>query len=505
MSRAKDENLAMNWEPPKKAHYLGPHVDENPITVSVFFRPENEIKHTGDVLSHTAFAEAHSANRTAVSYFRAKLATTEGVNEVSFDPHRSVMTIEGSPEALGKLFDVRLLSYQHLDTDHVFHVADRAPSHDGGILAVLGLDTRPIAHTYAKEMDPNAPGLMDPTKVTSYTPVDLAKIYKFPEPFNGEGQTIAIIELGGGYTRDNMEAYFNWIGLKMPEIVDVSVLGARNSPGTDADSEVQLDIQVIGGMANGAKMMVYFTPNTEQGFAEAISLAANDRNNPPCAISISWGSAECNWTDAGRAAIDHALQNAQALGITVTVAAGDNGGNDNVGDGRLHCDFPSSSPYALSCGGTTLEAPGDVISTESVWNETYRNDGATGGGVSAKYPRPAFQNGIIPMQYSGRGVPDVSAIADPLTGYRVRVNNKNTVMGGTSAVAPLWAALSARLAQGLGRRVGSLNPIVYKLPKTCFNDILVGNNDGWSATAGWDPTTGLGSPHGDAILQALKG
>ncbi|MBV8865919.1 MAG: S53 family peptidase [Acidobacteriaceae bacterium] len=209
-----------------------------------------------------------------------------------------------------------------------------------------------------------------------------------------------------------------------------------------------------------------------------------------------------------------ALQDAATLGVTVTVAAGDNGSSDGDSDGKLHVDFPASSPYALACGGTTLNGTGSTISSETVWNETANNEGATGGGVSTVFAVPSYQSSSsVPVQpqtnFAGRGVPDVAGDADPSTGYQVLVSGQSIVVGGTSAVAPLWAALVALFNQQLGTPVGFLNPKLYPLGESVFRDITSGNNDDsglgyYSAGPGWDACTGLGSPNGTALLNALK-
>jgi len=223
---------------------------------------------------------------------------------------------------------------------------------------------------------------------------------------------------------------------------------------------------------------------------------------------------EVTSTHPGRTALDQALSDAAALGITVTVAAGDNGSGDGVTDGKNHCDYPASSPYALACGGTRLEADASTgaISSETVWNDG-SSGGATGGGVSDVYSLPSWQASAgVPAASvtGGRGVPDVAGDADPQTGYQVLVDGKQGVYGGTSAVAPLWAGLIARLAQATGRKFGLLQPLLYSgvAPGTGvpgFNDITVGSNGAYSAGPGWDACTGLGSPSGTALLARLKG
>ena len=226
-----------------------------------------------------------------------------------------------------------------------------------------------------------------------------------------------------------------------------------------------LDIEVAASVAPKAKIVVYFAPNTDQGFLDAITQAIHDTVNKPSVISISWGQAESGWTDQAMQQFDQAFQAAAALGITVCVATGDNGSGDNVNDGAAHVDFPASSPNALACGGTTLNATASSIESEVVWNDL-PNGGATGGGISGEFPLPAYQqNAGVPPAVgtgkTGRGLPDVAGDADPNTGYTVRVDGEDTVIGGTSAMAPLWAGLIALLNQSLGHPVGFLNTTLY--------------------------------------------
>ncbi len=205
------------------------------------------------------------------------------------------------------------------------------------------------------------------------------------------GQTIGIIELGGGYREADITAYFKTLGLAAPTVTAVAVDGGSNAPTTasGADGEVMLDIEVAASVAPGAKIAVYFTPNTDQGFTDAITTAIHDETNKPSVISISWGGPESSWTSQAMTALDTACQSAAALGVTITVAAGDNGSSDG-GTGN-NVDFPASSPHVLACGGTKLEASGATISSEVVWNETASNEGATGGGVSNVFALPSWQ------------------------------------------------------------------------------------------------------------------
>jgi kumamolisin len=281
-----------------------------------------------------------------------------------------------------------------------------------------------------------------------------------------------------------------------------------------------LDIEVAGAVAPGAKIVVYFAPNTDAGFLDAVNTAIHDTLNKPSAVSISWGGAESGWTNQAMQAMNNAFQDAAALGVTICCASGDSGSTDGVDDGLLHVDFPASSPYALGCGGTRLEGSGSTITNEVVWNEGV-GGGATGGGISDVFDLPNWQaNANIPPSANpggriGRGVPDVAGDADPVTGYQVLVDGDQFTIGGTSAVAPLWAGLIALVNQKLGHSVGYLNPGIYGLPPSsvsvAFHDIITGNNDitgnngPYPARPGWDACTGWGSPDGVKLLSALSG
>jgi kumamolisin len=382
----------------------------------------------------------------------------------------------------------------------------------GVVAAVLGLDTRPQARPQFR----TAPARPEAASAAAVplTAVQVAELYQFPPGTDGTGQTIAIIELGGGYTTSDLNTYFSGLGLSAPSVSAVSVDGAQNSPGQQADAEVELDIEVAGAVAPKASQLVYFTPNTDQGFTDAISDAVHAWPTPTV-ISISWGQSEDQWSAQSRTAMDSAIADAAALGVTVCVAAGDNGSGDGATDGSVHCNFPASSPHALACGGTRLEGSSQTITAEVVWNDAAYGgggNGATGGGISDVFPLPSWQaNAGVPAPAGGSGgrsVPDVAGNADPVTGYPIVSDGQQTAVGGTSAVAPLYAGLIARLAQGTGKKFGLLQPLIYAgvqpgADVPGFNDITQGNNGAYSAGPGWDPCTGLGSPNGQALLKRL--
>jgi kumamolisin len=374
------------------------------------------------------------------------------------------------------------------------------------VVAVLGLDDRPQARAQFRRLHGRA-------AATSYTPIDLGRVYRFPPDTDGTGTAIAIIELGGGFDQAELDTYFSGLGIAGPTVQAIGVDGAQNRPGQDpngADGEVLLDIEVAGALAPGAQQFVYFAPNSDAGFLDAVSDAIHATPRP-VAVSISWGQSEDDWTAQARNAMDGVFADAGTLGITVTVAAGDSGSSDGAPSGR-HTDFPASSPHVLACGGTSLHADAatGAITSETVWNDG-PGGGASGGGVSDAFPRPAWQSAVgVPQEPSGgRGVPDVAGNADPATGYRVLVDGADVVYGGTSAVAPLWAALIARLSQALGSPLGLINERLYAAAAAGqqtpgLHDITDGSNGDFVAGPGWDACTGLGTPDGVSLLEQLR-
>jgi len=262
-----------------------------------------------------------------------------------------------------------------------------------------------------------------------------------------------------------------------------------------------LDIEVAGAVAPGVGIAVYFAPNTDQGFQDALSTAIHDQLNKPAVVSISWGGPESTWTPQSMQNFDQVAQEASLLGITITVAAGDNGSSDGVNDGQNHVDFPASSPNVLACGGTRITAANGAITQEVVWNDGAQG-GATGGGFSVVFSKPSYQTAAFAGTF--RGVPDVAGDADPETGYNILVDGQNMVVGGTSAVAPLWAGLVVLMNQKLGRRLGFLNPLLYPInPPNGLRDITQGTNGAFSAGPGWDATTGKGTPMAAQLITAL--
>jgi kumamolisin len=436
-------------------------------------------------------------------------AKQNGLSVASVDRGTGTVKLSGTDAQLGKAFGVQVNQYRDPGIKQPFLAYEgnvQLPKNlAGSVQSVLGLSTRPVAHTMNSGLDPSVALGPKDVPARGYTGADMAKAYDFPTT-TGKGQKLAIIELGGGYKQADLDAYFKKIGVPEPKVTAVSVDGAKNAPDGDpngADGEVDLDIDVAGAVAPGADIKVYFAPNTDQGFVDAINQAVKDQGGTPGAISISWGGPESDWSPTAQASMDAAMKNAAAKGVNVYVASGDDGSSDGKTDGKPHADFPAASPWVIATGGTTLHTDGKgQRGTESAWGGIAGN-GASGGGFSSTEPVPDFQKGTVPAGTTHRGVPDISGNADPRTPYFVQVDGTTGGIGGTSAVAPLMAALNARLGEALKGPVPNLNKVAYANPSAFF-DVTQGTNGAFKAAKGWDAVTGLGVPDGNKLLEAMK-
>jgi kumamolisin len=496
-----------NREHPAEAAFIGkPPADEILQITCILRRKEDTSKTLASRLSHRQFEQSHGADPDDIMAVE-EFASEHGLSIVRTDAAARSITLAGKFGTLAEVFDADVdLRRLNSETIRTRQGPLRLPtSLEDRVVAVFGFDQRPLAKTRYRMLRHGEQAL-------SYTPLQVAKAYNFPSN-KGTNQTIALIELGGGFSRSDLSTYWRQLDLPPVSVTAIGVDGATNSPSGDpesADAEVTLDIQVTGAVAPGARIAVYFAPNTDQGFYDAISASIHDKARKPSVISISWGMPEGRWTPQAMNAFNALFHDAAMLGISVCAASGDNGSSDGDGDGADHVDFPASSPWVLACGGTSLTLAEGKIASETVWNGGSMG-GATGGGVSEHFSKPAYQAGIhVPTPEAsnptGRGIPDVAGNADPATGYVVLIGGQEGVVGGTSAVAPLWAGLIALLNERIGKRVGWLHPKLYgnaALGKAT-NDITVGNNGDYNAAAGWDACTGLGSPNGAAILKMLR-
>jgi kumamolisin len=485
--------------------YLRPRADTSWVDQEAQLPPSQRLQ-----VSREEWAERYGADPQDVDAVHA-FASQNGLTVTDVDIARRAVTVSGSVGDIAAAFEAQLQGR--------YDAGAGAPGYRGrsgaltvppalgdAVTSVFGIDDRPQSSPQLRIV-----GATPAADSVSYTPLQVAQAYAFPTNVDGSGATVGIIELGGGFQTSDLSTYFSGLGLSTPTVTAVPVDGGANEPGqdTDADGEVMLDIEVIGAVANGVDIAVYFAPNTDQGFIDAVTTAVHDTTNSPSVISISWGGPEDSWTSQARTQMDQAFTDAGGLGITVTVAAGDGGSTDGSTDGAQHVDFPACAPHALGCGGTTLRVSGATISSETVWGGNTASDGATGGGVSVEFALPSYQTDAkvpdnVDTGKPGRGVPDVAGNADPETGYETLVDGSTQVVGGTSAVAPLWAGLVALLNQSLGAPLGFANPRLYPLLGTAaFHDITSGTNGAYSAGPGWDACTGLGSPDGTQLASLL--
>ncbi|MBO0745803.1 MAG: S8/S53 family peptidase, partial [Candidatus Dormibacteraeota bacterium] len=298
-------------------------------------------------LTRAELAERHGADpndlERVASFYRE-----QGLEVVEQSVARRCVVVRGSARAVAQAFQVSFATYRHPGgTYRGLEGAYSVPGDLGDVITgVLGLEDRPQAET-RHIVSPQA------AAAAALPPAEVGQIYAFPAPASGTTPCVGIVELGGGYTQSDINTFFQQAGVPTPTVVAVSVDGASNAPsgGTGADVEVALDIEVVGAVAPGIKMAVYFAPNTDQGFYDAVTTAVHDTANQPSAISISWGGPESSWTAQAMTQMEQAFQDAAAVGVTITVASGDSGSSDGVGDGLAHVDFPASAPHALGCGG----------------------------------------------------------------------------------------------------------------------------------------------------------
>ncbi|HEY0396309.1 MAG TPA: S53 family peptidase [Candidatus Elarobacter sp.] len=466
-------------------------------------RPPAPLPADGVAAHHDTYADAYGAHDDAILAV-TDYARSQGLDVTNVDAKRRVVQLSGPVAAAERAFGVTLNEFER--------DSSRFRGRDGAVLlppdiasqveAVLGLDSRPVARP---RVAPRA------APATSYFPNQLARLYAFPSG-DGAGQTIALIELGGNYDEGDLRRYFSEAGTPMPNVRRVAVSPGKPVPygaDPDSDGEVMLDVEVVGAIAPGARIVVYFAENSDAAFYDAVSRAVHDPATT--AVSISWGGAEVFWSSQTMNAWETLAQSAAALHVNVFAASGDHGSPDQSlpgVDGHRHVDFPASAPHIIACGGTNIQTSGTHITNETVWNN--HNGWATGGGASAHFTVPSWQNGLSAeggVRLTKRGVPDVSGDADPNSGIKVRTNHQDGVSGGTSAVAPLWAALTALLAQHLHGKPPFLAPVLYH-NAAALKDIIAGENGafgvaGFHAQHGWDACTGLGSPIGGKLLGAL--
>jgi hypothetical protein len=452
----------------------------------------------------------------------ADFGKSHGLKVVESSIARRSMVLSGTVHQMSNAFAVTLGKYQtaaetYRGREGAIHLpADLVDVVEG----VFGLDNRRMARPLYKRTSSSVQ--TGPAQnAVPLTPPQVATLYDFPTPPNGTGQTIGLLEFGGGYQTSDIQAFYSGLRLPTPKLTAVGVDGATNSPGGDADVEVALDIDVSGSVAPGADIAVYFAPWTEQGWVDIVTTSVHDTANAPSVLSISWGWPEnetidgLTWSQQAIDAVSATFQEAAAMGVTVLAASGDHGSDCGIGDGHAHVLYPASDPWVTSCGGTIISNVSGVSFKEDTWQDN--NGWATGGGVSTIFPPQNWQAwsnvpGSVNDGHRGRGVPDVAGNADSASGYNLIVGGSSTgAVGGTSAVAPLYAGLVVLMNASLGEPVGYLNYNLYTLAGPyVYRDIAdnisnaTNSAPGYAAGAGWDACTGLGRIDGNALMNALR-
>ncbi len=476
-------------------------------------------------LDHAELLALSGASDSDLARVR-EFATDHGLDVLREDPGARTVVLRGRARDVNRAFATELHHYKQ--GDQVFRSHEQevsVPKALGDIVSgVFGLDNRSVARRprFAAGSGPTPP----PVDANTRRPSDFTELYSFPEGATGKGQCIAILEFGGGFDGDKLNSYLRKLGVKAPKVLVREIGQGRNLPFNEpdtitADVEVYMDLEIVASTAPDANIVVYFGEDSEMGWIETVRAAIFDTTHRPSILSISWGWAEQYWKPDTIKALDESFQKAAALGITVCCASGDHGvfEADDPPD-PYTVAYPASSPYVLACGGTRLESLPDGSTRESVWNQSDTIGLMSGGGVSRLYDQPPFQSKSgIPVRFgtaqTGRGIPDVAANASSLTGYLVWADDTSMSMGGTSAAAPLWAGLIACLNESLRRRIGYLTPLLYvggARESGALRDIVEGNNrneqiperQGYQAQDGWDACTGLGTPHGEALLRWLQ-
>jgi kumamolisin len=506
MSRVPLPGSAIPYLP--GAQIVGPVPASKILRVSVVVRRREEVNFVPSrdrALSHDEFVSTYGGIPNDFLAIR-EFGEEYGIRVIEERPATRTMILAGTAPQFKEAFAVTLQKAVsdskliRVRTEPIQIPEDLLPV----VHAVLGLDSRPIASPhYCLATDAQCSS----AACQALSPADIASLYNVPRSI-GDPKTVAIIELGGGIAQDDLCNYFGDIGVLPPKVTSVSLLGGSNDPGVDpvADGQVMLDIEVVGTVAPSANIVVYFAPNTDEGLLAGINTAIH-ATPTPAVICIGWGSAEPNWSVQAMDAINGVFLDAAILGVPVCVAASAGGVVES--NHGLTADFPSSAPYALSCGGSIVSASEGAIVSETVWNDP---GSAAKAGGSIVFPKPRYQMDLekpaAANARGGRRVPDVCGHA---AAWKVRVNGADTVVAGTSAVAALWSGLIVGLAQNMKRRVGFLNPDLYEdsICQVGFRRISpiacdqAESNTPTMATK-WNPLTGLGSPRGTALLAALS-
>lgn len=480
--------------------------------------------------SRKAIAETYGAAQEDIDRV-VKVFGALGLTLLQANAATRSVRLSGTVATMESVFSVKLVNYSHMSGNYrglVGHI--HVPGEVTGIVqGVFGLDNRRVVRRRRQPIRDSAVSKsLSGAPAGMYSPAQLASHYNFPKG-DGAGQTIGLLEFGGGFFADDLRRFCDMVDVPPPIVKPISTDGTSTTAKDGAEGEVMLDIEVIAGICPKAMLAVYFANWTELGWITALDAALQDGVNDPGVLSVSWGAPEDTdiWTEQAISQVNEALAEAAHLGITVCIASGDDGSSDADLDGNAHVDFPASSPYVLSVGGTTVAAQGGT-GADVVWKEgdglRADNGGSTGGGVSAVFQRPVWQDGldrivsVNPGAILGRCIPDLSANADwNASPYLLVVDGSAQPNGGTSAASPLVAALITLInaERGAGKRVGFVTPVLYQkvgaqaVGALGCTDVESGDNitshvGGYTAEPGYDAASGWGTPNGEELLKALN-
>ncbi len=488
-------------------------------------------KRPDKILTREQLRDTYGANQSDIDTV-VKTLGTFGLTLVSSSTTTRSVRMKGTVSAMEAAFQVKLFNYTHPSGNYRGRVGQvHIPVALANIVqAVFGLDNRRIARRRRQPIRDDPHAKSGNVSTTWNLPSQFASHYNFP-PGDGTGQAVGLLEFGGGYFPADLQQFCTLAKIAAPpKVTAISTDGTPTNAKDGAEGEVMLDIEVVAGVCPKASIVVYFANWAEQGWISNLDAALNDSTNDPGVLSVSWGQAEDTdiWTASAMDQINQSFQDAANLGITICIAAGDDGSSDAVTDGLAHVDFPGASPYALCVGGTTVTDLSPQT-PDIVWFEGdgLRADqgGSTGGGVSANAPRPTWQSAINIKSVNagaivGRCVPDISANADwNASPYLLVVDGQPQGNGGTSAASPLIASLvtlinQARATAGKGR-AGYITSELYQSSTggsgagtAGCTDVTSGNNNtatdgGYSAGTGYDAASGWGTPNGVNLAQAL--
>lgn len=552
MASPSDYKLVPGSEPniPSDHVDLNPTSETQPVKLTLILRRRNnqgamrelkdfQAKSIADStrLSHQSFAASHGADPDEMKQV-ADFALANGLQVVKTNPAARSVEVTGPASAINKAFAVQLHDFQ--SPHGKYHSHRGSASLPGGIAdvveSVVGLNTRPVnAQHFVKrgkgKHGTGSTSSADPVNTKPVTPQQVAALYNFPVG-TGAGQTIGIYEMEtgsgpAGYTASDIAQTMKEFGgnLKVPVPLDVPVNGVTNSG--VSDGETGLDITVASAIAQQATIAVYFTGGDVQAIVNALQLMIHPQTGDPqptvLSISYGWGPDDDNagsFTTSEYKQLDQLFKDAANLNITVLVSSGDSGAHIESNT-QAQASYPATEPWVTACGGTTIGNVQNGAFDEYVWNDVGAGGpGATGGGVSdnSLFTLPAYQaKAGVPNQIRthkpGRGLPDIAGNASENSGYPQCINGQSQPVGGTSAVAPLYAGLIAVINSNLGHSVGFINPTLYSLPASNFRDIVsppgpsnnsFGHVVGYPAAAGWDACTGLGSVNGTALQNSLQ-